>query len=104
MSEDTREIDTAADSATPSERSAGGDTRAWRKVKVVPVVLILLLLISGGAAAWLYFNQYRPDKQTDGGVANGVIGAASDGTVALLSYSPDTLEQGLRCREVAPVR
>ncbi|OBF04050.1 hypothetical protein A5730_19675 [Mycobacterium sp. ACS4054] len=89
MSEDTPEIDTAE----PSKASAGGETRAWRKVKVVPAVLILLLLISGGAATWLYFNQYRPDKQTDAGVANAVIGAASDGTVALLSYSPDTLDK-----------
>ena len=62
-------------------------------MKVVPVVLILLLLISGGAAAWLYFKQYRPDKQTDASVANAVINSASDGTIALLSYSPDTLDK-----------
>jgi Mce-associated membrane protein len=62
-------------------------------VKVVPVVLILLLLISGGGAAWLYFKQYRPERQTDAGVASAVVNSASDGTIALLSYSPDSLDK-----------
>jgi Mce-associated membrane protein len=57
------------------------------------VILVVLLLISGGAATWLYFKEYRPDKQTDAGVASAVVNAASDGTVALLSYSPDTLDK-----------
>ena len=93
MSEDTRDIDTADDSATPSKPGASGEPRARHKVKVVPVVLILLLLISGGAATWLYFKQYRPDKQTDAGVASAVINSASEGTVALLSYSPESLDK-----------
>src|SRR5580698_10320179 len=44
-------------------------------------------------AGWLYFTQYRPDKQTDDAVAQSVVNAARDGTVALLSYKPDTLNQ-----------
>jgi Mce-associated membrane protein len=83
----------AADSSEKSERSDRREPRARRKVKVVPVVLILLLLISGGAATWLYFKQYRPDKQTDASVVSAVISSASDGTVALLSYSPDSLDK-----------
>jgi Mce-associated membrane protein len=86
-------IDTADDAAEEADNGASGKPRAWRKVKIVPVVLILLLLLSGGAATWLYFTQYRPDKQTDPGVASTVASAASDGTVALLSYSPDTLDK-----------
>ncbi|BBZ71928.1 hypothetical protein [Mycobacterium paraseoulense] len=93
MSEDDGGIDVADDSPEQTERTGRRPVRARRKVKVVPVVLILLLLISGGAATWLYFTQYRPDKQTDAGVANAVITAASDGTVALLSYSPDSLDK-----------
>ncbi len=101
MSEDKPGIDAAddsseqeaADSSEKSERSDRREPRARRKVKVVPVVLILLLLISGGAATWLYFKQYRPDKQTDATVVSAVISSASDGTVALLSYSPDSLDK-----------
>jgi Mce-associated membrane protein len=93
MSEDKRSIDTGDDTSEQADRSESSESRAWRKVKVVPVVLILLLLLSGGAATWLYFKQYRPDKQTDASVASAVISSASDGTVALLSYSPDTLDK-----------
>jgi Mce-associated membrane protein len=93
MSEDSRSIDDAADSAKQTERDGRSEERAQRKAKVVPVTLILLLLISAGAATWLYFKQYRPDKQTDASVANAVVSSASDGTVAMLSYSPDSLDK-----------
>ncbi len=93
MSEDNPSIDTADDSSTQIEVSERSEPRVRRKVKVVPVILVVLLLLSGGAATWLYFTQYRPDKQTDAGVASAVANAASDGTVALLSYSPDSLDK-----------
>lgn len=67
--------------------------RVQVNVRPVPVLLILLVLISGGVTAWLYVNQYKPDQQTDPNVARAAINAASDGTVALLSYSPDTLDK-----------
>jgi Mce-associated membrane protein len=90
MSEDNRSTDEPAE---PAERSERSEPRARRKVKVVPVVLVVLLLLSGGVAAWLYFKQYRPDKETDASVASAVANAASDGAVALLSYSPDSLDK-----------
>jgi Mce-associated membrane protein len=93
MSEDNRGIDAADDSSKHSEEGGRSEPRVRRNVKLVPVILISLLLISGGAATWLYFKQYRPDKQTDAGAASAAINAASDGTVALLSYSPDTLDK-----------
>jgi Mce-associated membrane protein len=94
MSADDRNIDAVADdSSKQTERGEPGKPRARRKVKVVPVILISLLLISGGAATWLYFKQYRPDKQTDASVASAVVNSASDGTIALLSYSPDSLDK-----------
>lgn len=93
MSEDNPSIDAAEDSSEQAERNGRSEKRLWRTVKVVPVILILLLLISGGAATWLYFEQYEPDRQTDASVASAVISAASDGTVALLSYSPDSLDK-----------
>ncbi len=60
---------------------------------IVTAILILLVVASGGVATWLYFKQYRPDQQTDAGVAQAVIRAASDGTAALLSYSSESLDQ-----------
>lgn len=93
MSKDEDSVDAADDSSDQPKQGGGSEPRTRRKVKVVPVVLILLLLVSGGVATWLYFKQYRPDKQTDAGVANAVVSSASDGTVALLSYSPDTLDK-----------
>src|SRR5262249_32904588 len=70
------------------------DWWGWaRNLKPVPVILVLLLVISGGVAIWLYYNQYRPDQQLDPDVARAAITAASDGTVSLLSYSPDPLDK-----------
>jgi Mce-associated membrane protein len=42
---------------------------------------------------WLYFNWYEPAKETSAGVEAVVLSAAKDGTVALLSYSPETLDK-----------
>ena len=109
MTDDTREVETTEaaeadedvsgpaeteiDAPKRTERGRRDWSRALRKVKVVPAVLVLLLLISGGGAAWLYFERYQPRQQTDPGVARAVVKAASDGTVALLSYSPESLDK-----------
>jgi Mce-associated membrane protein len=87
------EIDRAADG-----HDDGGDSAVapWRRVSaipVIPLVLVLALLAAGGLAAWLYFSEYRPDEQTDAAVARSAVDAARDGTVAVLSYKPDTLNQ-----------
>lgn len=72
----------------PRDRS-----RTLFKVKVVPATLILLLLTSAGVATWLYFERYQPNRRTDPSVARAVVTAASEGTVALLSYSPESLDK-----------
>ena len=83
------EIDKAADSADNSSPAR----RRLAAIPLIPVALVLGLLAAGGLAGWLYFTQYRPDTQTDDAVAQSVVNAARDGTVALLSYKPDTLNQ-----------
>jgi Mce-associated membrane protein len=90
------EIDkTAADEADEARQDddttlgLGDKVARRRRVKVAPLVLVLLLLLSGALATWLYVVQYQPDEQTD----TAAINAARDGTVALLSYKPDTLNQ-----------
>jgi len=94
-------ITASADDAQQVDETAATDTASplddnvvrRRRVKVAPVVLVLLLVVSGALAVWLYVTGYRPDKQTDAAAANSAIDAARDGTVALLSYKPDTLNQ-----------
>jgi Mce-associated membrane protein len=81
------EIDNSAD----AKDAASG--RHLRAVPVIPVVLALALLAAGGLAAWLYFSQYRPDQATDEAASQSALDAAREGTVAMLSYKPDTLDQ-----------
>jgi Mce-associated membrane protein len=91
---DADEAQHDVDTTSPDTTSPLGDEVVRRRrVKIVPAVLVLLLVASGALAAWLYFDQYRPDEQSDPAVARSAVDAARDGTVALLSYKPDTLNQ-----------
>lgn len=85
---------TAADE-TARERSAGAGRRTLRgaRKRIGAIVLTLLVLASAGVAAWLYFVQYRADRQTDAEAQQVALDAATTGTTALLSYSPDTLDK-----------
>ncbi|WP_425293704.1 hypothetical protein [Mycobacterium attenuatum] len=83
------------DSPEPARGWAGNVWRTKINLKPVPVILIVLILLSGGTTAWLYAKLYRPDQQVDASVARAAVSAASDGTVALLSYSSDTLDKDI---------
>jgi Mce-associated membrane protein len=91
--------DTDSADAPVEELSERKMRRRWARpripgnVPLVPVILVLLLLMSAGAAAWMYFERYQPNQRTDPAVARAVVSAASDGTVALLSYSPESLDK-----------
>jgi Mce-associated membrane protein len=61
--------------------------------RIGAIVLAVALLASAGATAWLYFNQYRTDRQTNDAAANVALDAAKTGTVAMLSYSPESLDK-----------
>ncbi|MDT5238563.1 MAG: Mce-associated rane protein [Mycobacterium sp.] len=82
---DADENATALDETPPRRRAL--------KRLLVPIALAVLLLGSAGLASWAYLTQFRPDQQTDAAVAAETIKAASDGTVALLSYTPETLDK-----------
>jgi Mce-associated membrane protein len=85
------ETDPAANKAATEPRRV--PRRRLFGVELVPAVVVLLTLVSGGLTMSLYFKQYRPTQQTDPDVAATVVTAASDGTVALLSYSPESLDK-----------
>jgi Mce-associated membrane protein len=69
--------------ATLKKRSSG---------KVLPVLLALLVVASLALLGGLFYFLYLPDRDTDAVAAKSAISAASEGTVAVLSYSPDTLD------------
>jgi Mce-associated membrane protein len=71
-----------------SERQRGPVRRL-----LLPVALAVLLLASTGVATWAYLSMYRPDQQTDGAAAARVVQAATEGTVSLLSYAPDSMDK-----------
>ena len=61
--------------------------------RILPSVLALLVVASVALLGGLYWFSYRPDRATDAAAAKAAISAASEGTVAVLSYSPDTLDR-----------
>ncbi|MHC9295741.1 twin-arginine translocation pathway signal [Mycobacterium sp. LTG2003] len=63
------------------------------KGKLVPIMVAVALIASAAVTAVLYFTQFRVDQQTDAAAAEVAVKAATDGTVALLSYAPDTLDK-----------
>ena len=57
------------------------------------ILLAAALVASTGVTAWLYFQQYRPDQETNAAASAVALDAAKNGTVALLSYSPEKLDK-----------
>lgn len=60
----------------------------WRPILLTALIVGALALVGG-----MYFYQYGPDRQVGDVTAQRVVRAATDGTVALLSYSPENLDQ-----------
>ena len=71
--------------------AAVGAQVRWRRLGAI--LSAAALVASAGVAAWLYFEQYRPDQETNAAAATVALDAAKNGTVALLSYSPETLDK-----------
>jgi Mce-associated membrane protein len=62
----------------------------WRSI-----VATTLVVAAVGFAAGVYFILYRPDQRVDDATAHRAIQAASDGAVAVLSYSYEHLNRDL---------
>ncbi|WP_431231142.1 hypothetical protein ACQ856_15950 [Mycolicibacterium psychrotolerans] len=98
---DTETADEAAegdDAAVEAEPAVSGARRgplSWAGSHWAAILLVVLLVASAGAAGGVYWWLYRPDQQTNSAAQQQAINAARDGTVALLSYSPDSLDKDL---------
>jgi len=53
----------------------------------------LLVVASVALLAFVFWFYYRPDRATNDEAAKAAVSAASEGAVAVLSYSPDTLDR-----------
>jgi Mce-associated membrane protein len=89
----------AGDAATVEAPDAvGGHRGRWIRRSAAKLGLGLLAVVVVAAvalASWMYFFQYRPDQQTDPGAQKAALTAATEGAVALLSYSPESIDRDL---------
>jgi Mce-associated membrane protein len=88
-------VDPATETETQTEKRDGIVRRSARVAggRIGAILLAAALVASAGVAAWLYFQQYRPDQQTNDAASTVALNAAKNGTVALLSYSPESLDK-----------
>jgi Mce-associated membrane protein len=87
--------DTTTDTEKQPAKREGIVRRSARLVvgRLGAILLAVAVLASAGVAVWVYFEQYRPDQQTNDAAAKVALDAAKNGTVSLLSYSPESLDK-----------
>lgn len=69
-------------------RVTGRRLEKWRSILLAAPVIAAM-----GLACGLFFFWYLPDRQIDDAAAHRAIQAASDGAVAALSYSTDSMDR-----------
>ena len=84
---DVEDTDTATDGRTHIARRVA---RRWRLIAVGA-----LLAASAVVAAGLFVAQYRLDRQTSDMSSKAAVNAAAEGTTALLSYAPESVDRDL---------
>lgn len=98
--EKTADVETTAN-ADAAEESAPVPSRLKRFIatlkkrstgKVLASLLALLVVASLALLGGLLYFSYLPDRETDAAAAKTAIAAATEGTIAILSYSPDNLD------------
>jgi Mce-associated membrane protein len=85
--------DTHEDGAAPGRlRRLGARVKKRLSGKILFTLLALLVVASLSLLGGLFYFSYLPDRETDAAAQKAAISAASDGTVAVLSYTPDSLD------------
>ena len=78
------------------EESTGrADGKRVLRVPLGALVWVALVVASVVLSAGLLYLQYRPDQQTNEAAAQSVIAAAKDGTVAVYTYSANTIDRDI---------
>jgi Mce-associated membrane protein len=89
--EDVEDIDGEGVAPVKLTRFARLKKRLSRKI--IPTLVALLVVASVALLASVFWFYYRPDRATNDAAAKAAVSAASEGAVAVLSYSPDTLDR-----------
>lgn len=58
-------------------------------------MIAVLLVASAAVLVTVYLTQYRPDRQSGAAAQQAAVAAASEATVSLLSYAPETIDEDL---------
>jgi len=93
--EDADEIEPAEGDAPRSGllKRLTGRVRKLPSGIVLSTAVTLLVVVSVVFCASLFYFSYLPDRDVDTAAAKSAVSAASEGTIAILSYSPDTLDR-----------
>jgi Mce-associated membrane protein len=78
---------------TPTQKRALTRWVSWLQRRVSVILIAGLVVAAAGLAGWTYGYQYRPDQQSDDAAAQAATRAAADGTAALLTYGPDSVNE-----------
>jgi Mce-associated membrane protein len=93
------EPQSSSDGAQPASAGDAGRGTILRSLapraleKLRPFLLAVSVIAAVGLAAVVFIVQYHPDRQVDDAAAHRAIKAASDGAVAFLSYSSDSMDR-----------
>ena len=90
--EDAEDIEAAEGAAPNRLKRFAAQLKKRSSGKIIPALVALLVVASVGLLGGLYYFWYEPDRATNDAAAKAAISAASEGAVAVLSYSPDTLD------------
>jgi Mce-associated membrane protein len=93
QNDDYAATETETETQPAPKAGIGRQLARGARAQLVAILLAAALVASAGVTAWLYFKQYRPDQQTNPAAATVALDAAKNGTIALLSYSPDSLDK-----------
>lgn len=94
MTVDDQSVTKAVDSTVAKPRRLRRFARA--SLPKWPLALVVALIVAtSGMAAGVYYLQFRPDQQKDAAVAAAAKTAAEEGTIAVLSYSPESLTEDI---------
>lgn len=82
--------------ATRDEESTErADGKRVLRVPLEALAWVVLVVASVGLLAGLLYFQYRPDQQENEASAQAAIAAAKDGTVAVYTYSANTIDRDI---------